>query len=306
MLGDILEHSGFISVTGPPNSGKSTFLNKLLGRKISIVTEKAQTTRNRILGIQTTENSQLVFTDTPGITETSFGKVLNRWMNRFSFSAARDADIILFFVDTSVQHPENGMLKDEKYILSKLPENSTAILVVNKCDKVKPKRIEDTAVIYSRAFKFKNVFTISAKTGDGIPELMEGILSLIPEGPQYFPKDDITDQEDNFIISEIIREKAFSFLHQELPYSITVITDSVKHEENLITLHASIHAARKSQKGMIIGKKGKMLKKIGSAARLELEEIFEKKVMLNLYVRVEEKWNEKENLMIKMGFTKDF
>jgi len=308
MLGDKLKHSGFVTIIGIPNVGKSTFLNKVIGQKVSIVTPKAQTTRNQIRGILTQEDSQIIFIDTPGITKGNFGKLLNKWMNRYSISSTKDADLILFFVDISTQHPELGIGEEEKNILTKIPQNKKTILVANKTDLVKPMRAEDTIAVYKKHFNFFETYKISAETGDGIDILLKKIKENIPEGPQYFPEDYFSDQEPNFMASEIIREKVFLYLRQELPYSTAITVDNLRNHKtrDLLLIDATIHVSRKSHKGMIIGKKGTTLGKIGKTAREELEDLFERKIGLKLFVRIEEKWQEKENLLKKVGFQKDF
>jgi GTP-binding protein Era len=280
----------------------------VLKQKVSIVTPKAQTTRNNIKGIYTTDSCQVIFTDTPGITSTDFGKLLNAWMNRYSFSAAGDADLVLFFVDVSEQHPEKGIGEEEAHILSKLKENQNVILVANKVDAVKQMRADDTLAVYKKAFPFKDAKIISAEKGTGMEELLQTIISGLPEGPQYFPEDYISDTAEEFLIAEIIREKIFMNLRQELPYNTTVTVEDLKDHssKDMLLVQATIHVAKESQKGMIIGKKGMMLNKIGKTAREELEKIYETKIGLKLFVRVEKNWNEKEKLLLKVGFKKEF
>lgn len=308
MLGDNLNHVGFAAIIGVPNSGKSTFINRVVESKISIVTPKAQTTRNKIRGIYTDSDSQIIFTDTPGITSGDFGKLLNSWMNKYSFSAAKDADITLFFVDVSKQHPELGIGEEEAHILKNLDPKIPTILVVNKIDAVKPMRVDDTIAVYKKRFNFADSFAISAQNGEGIQPLIDCVKQYCQPGPQYFPEDTATDQDDEFLISEIIREKLFNELSQELPYSIVVTVERVRYNQtkNLFSIEATIHVARDSQKGIVVGHKGETLKKIGTLARKELEEIYDCKIGLNLFVRVEEKWFDKERLLKKVGFEKDF
>lgn len=308
MSGDNLFHSGFAAIIGVPNTGKSTFLNKVLGSKVSIVSSKPQTTRNKIRGIYNTPDSQVVFVDTPGITPTDFGKLLNNWMNRYSISAAKEADIVLFFVDVSTQHPEQGIGSDEENIISKFKKKQTVILVANKTDIVKKMRADDTLAVYKRFFPFAACYAISAMTGEGIKELMDDVSTRLPEGPKYFPDDFISDQEDEFLAAEIIREKIFEMLHQEIPYSTTVTVENMRdhNTKKMLLIDATIHVAKRSHKGMIIGEGGSMLKAVGEAARIELEVLFGQKIGLKLFVRIEEKWYEKENLLKKVGFGKDF
>ena len=308
MLGNTLKYSGFAAIIGVPNSGKSTFVNTVVKSKISIVTPKAQTTRNKIRGIYNAPDTQIVFTDTPGITSTDFGKLLNNWMNKYSFSAAQDSDFTVFFVDVSTQHPEKGIGEEEAHILKNLSVKTPVILVANKADAVKPMRVDDTIAVYKKHFKFAAAYTISAKTGDGIAELLEGLKQFCKEGPQLFPEDMETDQEDNFLVSEIIREKLFLELSQELPYSVVVTVERMHDHKtkDILMIDATIHVARESQKGIVLGKKGATLGKIGALARHDIEEIYDCQVGLKLFVRVEEKWFDKERLLQKVGFEKDF
>ena len=308
MLGNTIKYSGFAAIIGVPNSGKSTFVNTVVKSKISIVTPKAQTTRNKIRGIYNAPDTQIVFTDTPGITSTDFGKLLNNWMNKYSFSAAQDADFTIFFVDVSTQHPEKGIGEEEAHILKNLDTKTPVILVANKADAVKPMRTDDTIAVYKKHFKFAAAYAISAKTGDGIAELLEGLKQFCKEGPQLFPEDMETDQEDNFLVSEIIREKLFLELSQELPYSVVVTVERMHDHKtkDILMIDATIHVARESQKGIVLGRKGATLGKIGALARHDIEEIYDCQVGLKLFVRVEEKWFDKERLLQKVGFEKDF
>lgn len=308
MLGNELKYTGFAAIIGAPNSGKSTFLNTVVRSKISIVTPKAQTTRNKIRGVYSKDDTQIVFTDTPGITSTDLGKLLNNWMNRYSFSAAKESDITLFFVDISTQHPETGIGPEEKHILDNLKSRTPTILVANKCDIVKKMRSDDTIAVYKKHFKFDAAYSISASDGTGIPELIEGIKKFLQPGPQLFPEDMTTDQDDSFLVSEIIREKLFMELTQELPYHTVITIDRMTDHKskNILLIDATIHVARKSQKSIVIGSKGTTLGKIGRKARLELEKIYGCQVGLKLFVRIEENWFDKERLLKKVGFEKDF
>ncbi len=308
MLGNQLKHSGFAAIIGPPNAGKSTFMNRVLGKKVSIVTPRAQTTRNAINGILTMPDAQIVFTDTPGITKSDFGKLLNNWMNKYSFSASKEADATLFFVDVSRQHPEQGIGEEEKHILKTLDTASPVILVANKSDIVKPMRCDDTIRLYRKHYNFHAAHTISATTGAGVEALLQTVLSCLPAGPQMFPDNMDTDAPDEFLITEIIREKIFILLSKELPYHTTVTVDLTEEHQkkDMMIIHATIHVARKSQKGIVIGKNGSMLKKIGTTARHELEQLFERNIALKLFVRIEEKWFGREQSLKKVGFDKDF
>ena len=229
-------------------------------------------------------------------------------MNKYSFSAAQDADFTIFFVDVSTQHPEKGIGEEEAHILKNLPPKIPVILVANKIDAVKPMRVDDTIAVYKKHFNFAASCAISAKTGTGTEELINTLKQFCKPGPQLFPEDMYTDQEDNFLVSEIIREKLFLELSQELPYSVVVTVEKMHDHrtKDILLVDATIHVARDSQKGIVLGKKGATLGKIGSAARRDIEELYGCQVGLNLFVRVEEKWFDKERLLQKVGFEKDF
>ncbi len=308
MLKERLSHSGFVAVVGAPNTGKSTFINTVLGKKVTIVSPKVQTTRTPIRGIYTTEEAQLVFVDTPGITPTDLGKELNRWMNRTATARAKEADLVLFFVDATLQHPEQGVIEEDRAALEKITTSAPIYLVVNKCDAVKKMRVDDTIAVLSKAYPFAGSFRISALSGDGIPSLLTRVIEHLPEGPQYFEADVSSDLPDEQFAAEIIREKIFLTLHQELPYHTAVTVEEITDHEtrpDILIIRATIHVARSSQKAIVIGEKGSMLKKIGSFAREELEHLFGKKIFLHLHVRVEEKWFDNERLLRKMGFEEE-
>ncbi|HOW52324.1 MAG TPA: GTPase Era [bacterium] len=309
MLKETLAHSGFVAVIGAPNTGKSTFLNTALGKKVSIVSPKVQTTRNAIRGIHTTDDAQIVFVDTPGITADDFGKMLNDWMNRTAYSKAHEADAVLLFVDVTTQHPEQGPGKEELEIIGKLKVACPVFLVANKVDAVKKMRADDTLAVIGKQYPFAGTFTISALNGTGVPELLTAITNLLPPGPQYFEAEDPSDQSDEFLAAEIIREKMYGLLQYELPYHTAVVVEQiVDHEQvaNMLVIHATINVARKSQKAIVIGEKGKMLKEIGTQARIELQTLFNKKIHLELHVRIEENWFASERSLKKLGFEKDF
>lgn len=309
MLKEQLAHSGFVAVIGAPNTGKSTFVNTALGKKVSIVSPKVQTTRNAIRGIYTTDDAQVIFTDTPGITPDDFGKMLNDWMNKTAFSKAREADAVLFFVDATTQHPEQGPGKEEIDIICKLQVACPVLLVVNKVDAVKKMRADDTVAVLGKQYPFVGAHRISALDGKGIPELLAAVTALLPAGPQYFEAEEPSDQSDEFLAAEIVREKMFHLLQRELPYHAAVIVERIYDHEKIagmLVINATINVARKSQKAIVIGEKGRMLKQIGMQARAELETLFGRKIHLLLHVRVEENWFSNERTLKKLGFEKDF
>ena len=290
--------SGFISIIGPPNVGKSTLLNRILGTKIAITSNRPQTTRNRILGVKNLENAQLIFFDTPGIypPKSLFGK----HMVDTALTSCKDVDLILLMVEANHSITEEDHYALEFLLKSPFP----VILVINKVDRVKKEILLPLIDAYSHLFKFSQIIPISALSGDGIDRLVGEILALLPKGPQYFPEDMITDQPERFIASEIIRETVIRNTYQEIPYSVAVSIDQFKEkaDRNLIVIRATIHVEKPSQKGIIIGKKGAALKKIGSDARKEIENFLGAKVYLECWVHVEKNWTKSQTALRKLGY----
>lgn len=290
--------SGFVTVIGRPNVGKSTLLNQVIGEKISIISDKPQTTRNKIQLVYTAEDFQIVFLDTPGIQTPK--NVLGEYMLKLSKSTLEEVDIITFMVDESI---EIGRL--DKYILEQLVDISTPIiLLINKCDKLSNEEIEGLVAKYQAMNLFKRIIPISALDGTNIDEYIETIKNLLPEGPQYFPDDMITDQPERFIIAEIIREKALLNLDEEVPHGIYVGIEGIKTREDkdIIDVFANIYCEKESHKGIIIGKRGNMLKAIGMSAREDIEKLMGSKVNLQLWVKVEKNWRDKENKVKYFGY----
>lgn len=290
--------SGFVTVIGRPNVGKSTLLNQVIGEKISIISDKPQTTRNKIQLVYTAEDFQIVFLDTPGIQTPK--NVLGEYMLKLSKSTLEEVDIITFMVDESI---ETGRL--DKYILEQLVDISTPIiLLINKCDKLSNEEIEGLVAKYQAMNLFKRIIPISALDGTNIDEYIETIKNLLPEGPQYFPDDMITDQPERFIIAEIIREKALLNLDEEVPHGIYVGIEGIKTREDkdIIDVFANIYCEKESHKGIIIGKRGNMLKAIGMSAREDIEKLMGSKVNLRLWVKVEKNWRDKENKVKYFGY----
>lgn len=289
-------YSGFISIIGRPNVGKSTLVNALVGEKVAAVSDKPNTTRNRILGIRTTSTSQMVFLDTPGIHKAK-GK-LGRALVQTAVAASEEADVIILMVEV-----DNPFGRGDRYIIENLPK--PAILLINKIDKIKKKDVL-TIIEQSREFenKFSDILPISAKNADGVLELIDVIEKQLPEGPKYFPDDMYTDQPERFLAAELIREKIFTLTHKEIPYSTAVAIESFEDvpEKNLVSISAVIYVERKNHKGIIIGKNGEMLKEIGSLARADIERILGTKVFLELWVKVSEKWTERDNLISEFGY----
>jgi len=296
MSEEISFKSGFITVIGRPNVGKSTLVNTLVGEKIAAVSDKPNTTRNRILGIRTLPHAQLIFLDTPGIHKAK--GPLGKAMVHTAISAVQEADVILIMIE--VKDPFG---KGDSFIIESLPKPS--ILVINKIDTIKKNEILHI-IQSSRRFenKFSDIIPISAVNSDGTQELLDTIVKYLPEGPKFFPDDMITDQPERFIAAEFIREKIFSLTQQEIPYQTAVAIEEFQEipEKNLINISAVIYVERQNHKGIIIGKKGAMLKEIGSLARADIERILGTKVFLELWVKVKDKWSHRENLIREFGY----
>lgn len=290
--------SGFITVVGRPNVGKSTLLNQVIGEKISIISDKPQTTRNKIQMVYTGDDFQIVFLDTPGIQMPK--NILGDYMLKISRTTLEEVDIVTFMVDESM---ETGKL--DNYILDQLKEISTPIvLLINKTDKLTKDQVDTLVKKYRDMGMFQDVIPISALNNDNIERYLEVLKGMLPEGPQYFPDDMITDQPERFIISEIIREKALVNLEDEIPHGIYVDIDKIvqREDKELIDVFANVICEKNSHKGMIIGKNGKMLKTIGQQAREDIEKLMGSKVNLQLWVKVEKNWREKANKVKYFGY----
>lgn len=295
---DYMYKSGFVSVIGRPNVGKSTLLNKVIGEKISIISDKPQTTRNKIQLVLTGDDYQIVFLDTPGIQMPK--NKLGEYMLKVSKSTLEEVDGIVFMVDDSI---EIGKL--DKYIIEELKNISTPIiLLINKTDRLND---EETLLLvekYNNMQLFKEIIPISALNDLNIDRCIQVIKEILPEGPQYFPEDMITDQPERFIISELIREKALENLEEEVPHGIYVDIDSIKSRDDkeLIDVYANIYCEKDSHKGIVIGKNGKMLKQIGKSAREDIEKLLGSRVNLQIWVKVEKNWRERENKLKYFGY----
>ncbi|MFK5952952.1 MAG: GTPase Era [Desulfobacterium sp.] len=288
--------SGFIAIIGAPNAGKSTLLNRIIGQKISITSKKPQTTRDRILGVVEQPLSQLVFVDTPGIHKAN--SLLNRKIVDQALSAVQDVDAILLLVDVTSSKEEAQTL-----IMEQLAKTGKPIfLALNKIDRVEKNRVLPLIEKYSVLLDFKAIIPISAKNGTNTDTLLTEIQGYLPRGPRLFPEDTLTDVSEKFIAAEMIREKVFRLTGMEIPYSIAVSVDSFKVEKKLIEIHASIHVDRNSQKGIIIGKGGAMLKKIGTQARKDIEKMTGLKVLLKLFVKVNKNWSQNEKALKEFGY----
>lgn len=290
--------SGFVTVIGRPNVGKSTLLNYIIGEKISIISNKPQTTRNKIQLVYTEPEFQIIFLDTPGIQMPK--NKLGEYMLKVSKETLDEVDIVTFMVDESL---ETG--KQDSYIIEELKTIKTPImLLINKIDKLSNEEINQLILKYKEMDMFEEIIPISAMNGENIKIYIDSIRNFLPEGPQYFPEDMITDQPERFIISEIIREKALENLQEEVPHGIFVSIEQIseREEKNLIDVHAVIYCEKESHKGIIIGKGGRMLKEIGKNARIDLEKLLGSQVNLQLWVKVEKNWREKEGKVRYFGY----
>ena len=294
--------SGMVAIAGPPNAGKSTLLNLLLGQKISIVTPKPQTTRNRIVGIVNGENYQIVFLDTPGLHRSE--DPLNVEMVRVATSSFADVDAVLFVIDAT-QAPGGRQSPDaEEEMVGYLRQiTGPVILVLNKIDLIDRKKLLPVIDTCTRLFPFHAVIPLSARKGDGLPAVTGEILKLLPFGPQYFPEEFPTDASERFLCAEIIREKVFLLTGQEIPYATAVLIESFKEEpeRGLVTIHAAIILDKDSQKGIVIGKGGSKLKSIGSAARKDIEALLDTRVLLKLWVKVKKNWAQDSRFLKELG-----
>ncbi|MEA4905100.1 MAG: GTPase Era, partial [Petrimonas sp.] len=280
---------------GNPNVGKSTLMNRLVGEKLSIITSKAQTTRHRIIGIVNTPDYQVVYSDTPGVLRPNYK--LQEQMLNFSLSALDDADVLLYVTDV-VEKPD----KNDEY-LSKVQQLSLPVLLlINKIDQTTQTELEKMVEMWRGMLPKAEIYPISALNNFSIDQIKRRILELLPESPPYFEKDALTDKPARFFVNEIIREKALLLYQKEVPYSIEVMVEEFKEEANIIRIRAIILVERDTQKGIVIGHKGESLKKLGTLARKDIELFFEKKVFLQLYVKVEKDWRNRDNMLKNFGY----
>ena len=290
--------SGYVAIVGVPNAGKSTLLNRMLGEKISITSKKPQTTRNRILGVMHRPGAQLVFIDTPGIFEAK--DALNLRIVDTAISAIGDADMILFVLDVANPDPTS-----EYFLVQRLQKHdSPVILALNKIDLIEKPALLKFIEKWSTEYYFDVIIPISATEGTQIEQLVGAMESFLPQGPPYFPEDAVTDLTERFIAAEMIRESVFRLTGEEIPYATAVTVDSFKEEKNgkLVKIEATIHIERASQKGIIIGKEGSKLKRIGTESRKKIEHMLETKVFLKLFVRVQKNWRKDTRALRKFGY----
>ncbi len=286
--------SGYIAIIGKPNAGKSTLMNRILGQKISITTHKPQTTRHQILGIHSEDDLQIIFLDTPGVINPKYE--LQKAMMRLVDRARKDADLILFIVDV-----DDAKVPGRLFNTFKSMQKPVA-LVINKIDRVSKADAEAVAAELNAEYDFEETILVSALNGEGVPELIEMIKERLPPGPPYYPKDMLSEQPVRFFVAELVREQLFLQFHQELPYSCTV--DIIQYDErvDLDYINAEVIVNRDSQKGMLIGKGGKAIKKLGKNAREKIEDFLDKKVYLDLHVKVRDKWREDPNMVRNFGY----
>lgn len=288
--------SGYVSIIGRPNVGKSTLLNSILGEKVAIVTSKPQTTRNRIIGIKTLPEAQIIFIDTPGIHKPRHR--LGETMVKTAMEALNEVDIVLFMVEP--REPEKG----DRIIIESLKKVSSPVfLLINKIDTVKKSELLPIIDYFKDLYPFKEIIPISALKQDGISLLIKRICNYLPYGPKYYPDDLITDQFERFMVAEIIREKVIEMTEEEVPYSVAVEIAEWKERGNgLVSISSNIYVERDGQKGIIIGKRGDMLKSIGSAARIDIERLLNTKIFLELWVKVKKDWRNDREILMELGY----
>ena len=292
--------SGFVSLVGRPNVGKSTLLNRMVGQKIAIMSDKAQTTRNKVQGILTTKSYQIVFIDTPGIHKPKHR--LGDFMVKTAMSTFNEVDVVMFLVNVTEKRGPG-----DDFIIDKLKTvESPVFLVLNKIDQIHPDELLPIIEDYNSQMTFAEIVPISATEGNNVDRLLETVRSYLPEGPQYYPEDQVSDHPEYFIVSELIREKVLERTREEIPHSIAVVVDSMQREDNeKVVVNATIIVERKSQKGIIIGKQGKMLKDIGMNARKDIERLLGDKIYLDLWVKVQNDWRDKQQHLNDYGYNRD-
>ncbi|QHS22791.1 GTPase Era [Virgibacillus sp. MSP4-1] len=293
--------SGFIAIVGRPNVGKSTFMNHVIGQKIAIMSDKPQTTRNKIQGVLTDHDAQMIFIDTPGIHRPKHK--LGDFMVRTAQQTLNEVDMIMFMINA-----EEGYGAGDQYILDRLQSiKQPVFLVINKIDQIHPDHLLPLIEEYRTKLDFAEVIPISALEGNNVDHLMNVMKTYLPEGPQYYPEDQITDHPERFIISELIREKVLQLTREEVPHSIAVVLDNmeVRDQNKAVYVQASIITERPSQKGIIIGKQGKMLKEIGQLARKDIESLLGSKIYLDLWVKVQKDWRNRMKQLREYGFNED-
>ncbi len=290
-----MHKAGFVNIVGNPNVGKSTLMNALVGERLSIITSKAQTTRHRIMGIVNGEDFQIVYSDTPGVLKPNYK--LQEDMLDFSLSALKDADILLYVTDV-VENAE----KNQSFIDKVVKNPAPIILVINKIDLSDQKKLEELVEKWQKLIPQAEIIPISAQNNFNLDYLLKRIKEMLPDSPPFFEKDQMTDKPARFFVTEIIREKILKNYDREIPYSVEVVVESFKESDKQININTVIYVERDSQKGIIIGKGGSMLKKVGMEARKDIEEFFQKKIYLEMFVKVEKDWRNKDRILKNFGY----
>ncbi|WP_100402315.1 GTPase Era [Bacillus sp. FJAT-42315] len=293
--------SGFISIIGRPNVGKSTFLNRVIGQKIAIMSDKPQTTRNKVQGVYTKEDAQMIFIDTPGIHKPKHK--LGDFMMKVAVNTLKEVDLVLFMINA-----EEGYGRGDEFIIDKLQGIQTPVfLVLNKIDRIHPDQLMELIEQYKDLYPFKEIVPISALEGNNVDRLLTQIEGILPEGPQYYPADQVTDHPERFIVSELIREKVLHLTREEVPHSIAVVIDKMERREDkeIINVMATIVVERDSQKGIVIGKRGSLLKEVGKRSRIDIENLLGSQVFLELWVKVQKDWRNKQSNLRDFGFRED-
>lgn len=296
MTENIIFHSGFIAIVGRPNVGKSTLLNHLIGQKVSITSRKAQTTRHRITGILTEENTQFVFVDTPGF-QTQYLNTLNKGLNKVVTSSLRDVNVVLFVIEA--RHFDDR----DRQVMNLLPKNIPVLLVINKVDNMVDKGellpfMQDIA----KEREFTAIVPVSAKQDKQLDTLLDAIRPFLPEGEKIYPEDEVTDRNERFLAAEIVREKVFRFTGEELPYSVSVVIEQFKMDGKMRRIHAAILVDKDAHKAMLIGKNGEKLKEIATQARLDMEKMFDGKVFLEVWIKVRSGWADSAQMLKSLGY----
>ena len=290
-----MHKSGFVTILGNPNVGKSTLMNELMGERLSIITQKAQTTRHRILGVVSDEDYQIVFSDTPGVINPHHN--LHEAMMNFVNDSLEDADVVLYMVDSSKED-----LKDVTFLEKIHSLETPIILLINKIDLIEQNEVSNLMDYWSKKIPKAILVPVSALKKFNVDRIQEEILNFLPESPAYFPKDTLTDKSERFIVSEIVREKILERYKQEIPYSVEVVVNSFKDKEKVIVIDATIYVERESQKAIVLGKKGIAINAVGTAARKTMQNFFKKKIFLGLFVKVAKDWRSRKSQLKKFGY----
>jgi GTP-binding protein Era len=290
-----MHKAGFVNIVGNPNAGKSTLMNQLVGERLSIITSKAQTTRHRIMGIVNGENFQIIYSDTPGILKPKYK--MQEGMMQFVGSALADADVLLFVVDLT-----DDELPDEQ-VYNKIKNSPVPVfLVLNKTDLVKEDHVNARSEFWENELPSATQFRVSALKGNHLDQLLESIINTLPEHPAYYPKDELTDKPERFFVAEIVREKILEQYSQEIPYAVEVVVEDFKESESIIKIRAIIFCERETQKGILLGHQGSAIKKMGTAARIAMETFLQKKVFLDLHIKVDKQWRSSERELKRFGY----